>query len=52
VAKIPHGTTIKVLLCSEQTVTIDGRKGHWCMVSYDNKTGWVFDAWLSFAAKN
>jgi len=52
VAKIPHGTTIKVLPCSEQTVMIDGRKGHWCMVSYNNKSGWVFDAWLSFAAGN
>jgi hypothetical protein len=48
VAKIPHGTTIKVLLCSEQSVSIDGRKGHWCMVSYNNKSGWVFDAWLEF----
>ena len=46
VAKIPHGSTIKVLLCSEQSVSIDGRKGHWCMVSYNNKSGWVFDAWL------
>jgi hypothetical protein len=49
IAKIPHGTTINVLLCSEQTVTVGGRNGHWCMVSYDKKTGWVFDVWLSFA---
>ncbi|HJS51890.1 MAG TPA: hypothetical protein VJ781_08325 [Pyrinomonadaceae bacterium] len=48
IAKIPHGTTISVLLCSEQSVTIDSRTGHWCMVTYNNKTGWVFDAWLEF----
>ena len=47
-AKIPHGTRITVMVCSEQTGKIDGRTGHWCMVSYSNKTGWVFDAWLDF----
>jgi hypothetical protein len=49
IAKIPHGTTINVLICSEQAVTVGGRKGHWCMVSYNKQTGWVFDVWLSFA---
>jgi hypothetical protein len=49
IAKIPHGTTIKVMICSEQSVTIAGRSGHWCMVSYNGQTGWVFDVWLSFA---
>jgi len=48
VAKIPHGTKINVLLCSEQSVKIGARSGHWCMVSYNNKSGWVFDAWLEF----
>ena len=45
IAKIPHGETINVLLCSEQSVTIAGRTGHWCMVSHNNQTGWVFDVW-------
>ena len=48
IAKIPHGETINVLLCSEQSVTIAGRTGHWCMVSHNNQTGWVFDVWLEF----
>ena len=48
VAKIPHGTRINVLLCSEQSVSVGGRTGHWCMVSHNNKTGWVFDVWLEF----
>ena len=48
VAKIPHGTRINVLLCSEQSVSVGGRPGHWCMVSHNHKTGWVFDVWLEF----
>jgi hypothetical protein len=48
IAKIPHGATINVLLCSEQSVTIAGRTGHWCMVSHNSQTGWVFDVWLEF----
>ena len=48
IAKIPHDTTINVLICSEQSVRVGGRTGHWCMVSYNNRTGWVFDVWLEF----
>ncbi len=51
VAKIPHGSTINVLICSEQSVKVGGRSGHWCMVSYNNQTGWVFDVWLTFGSK-
>ena len=46
IAKIPHGATINILMCSDDTVTIDTRTGHWCMVSYEEQVGWVFDAWL------
>ena len=46
-AKIPHGATINIMLCSEDAVTIDTRSGHWCMVSYNDQVGWVFDAWLN-----
>lgn len=48
IAKIPHGTTIKIVTCAQQTVTIAGRSGHWCMVSYNEQVGWVFDAWLDY----
>ncbi len=46
IAKIPHGAAINILMCSDDTVTIDTRTGHWCMVSYSEQVGWVFDAWL------
>jgi len=46
IAKIPHGATINILMCSDDAVTIDSRTGHWCMVSYSEQVGWVFDAWL------
>ena len=52
IAKIPHGATINVLMCSEDTVNIDSRTGHWCMVSYSEQVGWVFDAWLIKQSKS
>ena len=45
-AKIPHGTTIVLGYCQQDASKVSGRSGHWCMTSYDGKTGWVFDAWL------
>ncbi|MEP7214277.1 MAG: hypothetical protein ABI791_14455 [Acidobacteriota bacterium] len=50
-AKIPHGTTIALGFCQEETSKVSGRSGHWCMTSYDGKAGWVFDAWLDKTAK-
>ena len=52
IAKIPHGATINILMCSDDTVTIDTRTGHWCMISYSEQVGWVFDAWLRKNSKN
>ncbi|MGH9947725.1 MAG: hypothetical protein ACRD6X_11030 [Pyrinomonadaceae bacterium] len=49
IAKIPHGTTVKIFMCSDQKATIAGRTGHWCMITYNDQTGWVFDVWLTFA---
>jgi hypothetical protein len=46
IAKIPHGATINVIMCANDTVTIDTRSGHWCMVSYNDQAGWIFDAWI------
>lgn len=48
VAKIPDGAEIEVLRCAASSVTIAGRSGRWCYVSYDGQTGWVFDAWLDY----
>ena len=52
IAKIPHGATINILMCSDDAVTIDTRTGHWCMVSYSEQVGWVFDAWLIKKSKS
>ncbi len=52
IAKIPHGAKVNIILCSEQSTTIAGRSGHWCMVTYNGQTGWVFDVWLTFDQKN
>ena len=46
IAKIPHGATVSIFSCADQTVTIDTRTGHWCMISYNQQVGWVFDPWL------
>lgn len=48
IAKIPHGSTIKVLTCSDQSVNVGSRSGHWCLVTYRTQSGWVFDAWLDY----
>jgi hypothetical protein len=50
-AKIPHGTTINLGYCQQETSKVSGRSGHWCMTSYEGKAGWVFDAWLDKTAK-
>lgn len=47
-AKIPHGTVLTLESCETERVVIDGRSGRWCLVTYAAKTGWVFDAWLSY----
>lgn len=48
IAKIPDGAEVEILNCKNNAVTIGGRTGHWCEVSYNNMTGWVFDAWLEY----
>jgi hypothetical protein len=48
IAKIPHGAVVNLENCEKQTTTIAGRKGRWCMVTYEEETGWVFDAWLQY----
>lgn len=46
--KIPSGSTVNLENCEKNTMIIDSRKGRWCMVSYNNQTGWVFDAFLTY----
>ena len=47
-AKIPHGAVVFLENCEKERTTIDGRTGRWCMVTYGDDTGWVFDAWLTY----
>ena len=46
--KIPTGATVQLENCEKNFLTIDGRRGRWCMVSYNGETGWAFDAWLDY----
>ncbi len=46
IAKIPHGRYVSIEDCEREEKTVSGKKGRWCMVSYENNTGWAFDAWL------
>ena len=47
-ARIPHGSTVTLENCEKQKTTISGKSGRWCMVTYGDETGWVFDAWLQY----
>lgn len=46
--KIPSGSTVNLENCEKNYVTVDGRRGRWCMVTYGGQTGWVFDAFLNY----
>lgn len=46
--KIPSNSTVNLENCETNYVTIGGRRGRWCMVTYNGQTGWVFDAFLSY----
>jgi len=47
-AKIPHGTMIELSNCEKEKVTIGGKSGRWCLVTYGDHAGYVFDAWLIY----
>ncbi|MEO8648438.1 MAG: hypothetical protein ABI539_04655, partial [Acidobacteriota bacterium] len=47
-AKIPHGALVELNDCETESTTIGGRTGRWCLVTYRDHTGWVFDAWLVY----
>ena len=47
-AQIPHGAVVKLENCEKEKVKIGNRTGRWCMVTYGDHTGWVFDAWLEY----
>ncbi|HEX8286419.1 MAG TPA: hypothetical protein VF556_00370 [Pyrinomonadaceae bacterium] len=46
--KIPSGATVTLENCEKNYMTVDGRRGRWCMVSYSGEIGWAFDAWLIY----
>lgn len=46
--RIPHGTKILVVSCDDEQETVAGRRGRWCLVEWNAKVGWVFDAWLRY----
>ena len=48
IAKIPHGSMITIENCDRSAVSIGGRSGRWCLVSWNGYEGYVFDAWLVY----
>jgi hypothetical protein len=46
--KIPSGSVVELEDCQTGYQTIDGRRGRWCMISYNGRTGWAFDGWLIY----
>ncbi len=50
-ATIPFGAKLKVLEQRKvlpQIKTVDGLNGYWAKISYEGKTGYIFDGYLSF----
>ena len=47
VLRIPNGAEVKMTTQAYKSETIDGRKGQWRKVTYNGKTGFVFDAYLA-----
>ncbi|MEP7076202.1 MAG: SH3 domain-containing protein [Acidobacteriota bacterium] len=48
VYKIPNGAVVNIQNCQRDRVRIGDRTGRWCMVTYSDHVGWVFDAWLDY----
>jgi len=46
--KIPSGAIVQLEDCQKTYTVADSHRGRWCMVSYNDQTGWVFDAWLIY----
>lgn len=50
-ATVPYGAKLKVVETrntSTPAKTVDGLKGYWAKISYEGKTGYIFDGYLSF----
>jgi hypothetical protein len=48
IVKIPHGSLVTIENCQKNKVSIGGRSGRWCLISWDQYEGYVFDAWLIY----
>ncbi len=47
IVTIPYRTEVSVLKYEGADVTIQGRKGRWAQIEYQNKTGYAFSGFLS-----
>lgn len=50
IVTIPYRTEVSVLKLEGSEVTIQGRKGRWAQIEYQNKTGYAFSGFLSAVA--
>lgn len=49
---IPYRTEVSVLKYEGADVTVQGRKGRWAQIEYQNKTGYAFSGFLSAVASS
>lgn len=52
IVTIPYRTEVSVLKYEGDEVTIQGRKGRWAQIQYQNKTGYAFSGFLSPVASS
>lgn len=52
IVTIPYRTEVSVLKYEGDEVTIQGRKGRWAQIEYQNKTGFAFSGFLSAVASS
>lgn len=50
IVTIPYRTEVSVIKYEGDEVTIQGRKGRWAQIAYQNKTGYAFSGFLSAVA--
>ena len=47
IGSIPYGQRVTIHSTSKKSIEIEGLRGKWTRVSWQGKTGWVFDAYLA-----
>ena len=46
IASMPNGSTVYIIAYEENFTYMDGEKGKWCNIRYNNKTGWAWGGFI------